>query len=49
MLKDIEVYQDMNLIKQYAKNVVLYQKDGVYVLQKKSFPKSIVKEVDVVV
>ena len=36
MLKDIEVYQDFNLIKKYAKNVVLYYRDGSYVLQKKN-------------
>ena len=47
MLRDIEIYQDINLIKQYGKNVVLYYKDGSYVLQKKSFPKTIVKEIDV--
>ena len=47
MLKDIEVYQDMNLIKKYGKNVVLYYKNGSYVLQKKSFPKTVVKEIDI--
>ncbi len=48
MLKDIEVYQDMNLIKRYADNVVLYYRDGAYVLQKKKgLFKSIVKEIDV--
>ena len=30
MLKDIEVYQDLNLIKKYSTNVVLYYKDGSY-------------------
>lgn len=47
MLKDIEVYQDFSLIKKYAKNVVLYYKNGSYVLQKKSFPKTVVKEIDI--
>lgn len=47
MLKDIEVYQDFSLIKKYAKNVVLYYKNGSYVLQKKSFPKNVVKEIDI--
>ena len=28
MLKEIESYSDLNLIKRYAKNVVLYAKDG---------------------
>ena len=35
MLKDIDSYQDLNLIKKYSTNVVLYYKDGSYVLQKK--------------
>lgn len=48
MLKDIDVYQDLSLIKKYAKNVVLYYKNGAYVLQKKKFPRTIVKEVDII-
>lgn len=48
MLKDIEVYQDLSLIKKYGKNVVLYYRDGSFVLQKKSFPRTIVGEVDIV-
>lgn len=48
MLKDIDVYQDLSLIKKYAKNVVLYYKNGSYVLQKKKFPRTIVKEVDII-
>lgn len=47
MLKDIDVYQDLSLIKKYAKNVVLYYKNGSYVLQKKKFPKTVVKEIDI--
>lgn len=47
MLRDIEVYQDLSLIKKYAVNVVLYYKNGSYVLQKKSFLKTIVKELDI--
>ena len=47
MLRDIEVYQDLSLIKKYGSNVVLYYKNGSYVLQKKSFPKTIVKELDI--
>ena len=48
MLKDIEVYQDLNLIKRYSTNVVLYYKDGSYVLQKKrGLFKSVVKELDI--
>ena len=48
MLKDIEVYQDLNLIKRYSTNVVLYYKNGSYVLQKKKgLFKSVVKEIDI--
>lgn len=48
MLKDIDVYQDLNLIKKYSENVVLYFKDGCYVLQKKKgMLKKIVKEIDI--
>lgn len=47
MLKDIEVYQDLSLIKKYAKNVVLYYKNGSYVLQSKGLFKNIVKEIDI--
>ena len=48
MLKDIEVYQDLNLIKRYSDNVVLYYKDGSFVLQKKKgLFKRVVKEIDV--
>ena len=48
MLKDIEVYQDLSLIKKYGKNVVLYYRNGAFVLQKKSFPKSVVTDIDIV-
>ena len=48
MLKDIEVYQDLSLIKKYGKNVVLYYRNGSFVLQKKTFPKTIVGDVDIV-
>ena len=48
MLKDIEVYQDLNLIKRYSTNVVLYYKNGSYVLQKKNgLFKNVVKELDI--
>ena len=47
MLKDIEVYQDLSLIKKYGSNVILYYKNGSFVLQKKTFPKTIVKEIDI--
>ena len=48
MLRDIDVYQDMELLKRYGTNVVLYYKNGSYVLQKKNgLFKSIVKELDI--
>ena len=48
MLRDIDVYQDFNLIKKYSSNVVLYYRNGSYVLQKKNgLFKSIVKEIDI--
>ena len=46
MLKEIETYSDPALIKKYAKNVVLYEKDGKFVLQNKKGLKGIVKEID---
>ena len=48
MLMDVEVYQDLGLIKKYATNVVLYKKDGAFVLQSKGFFKKIITDVDVV-
>ena len=48
MLKDIDEYQDLSLIKRYSDNVVLYYKDGSFVLQKKNgLFKRIVKEIDI--
>ena len=47
MLKDIEVYQDLGLIKKYSKNVTLYCKNGAFVLQNKKFPRNVVKEIDI--
>ena len=35
MLKDIEIYSDMDLLKRYAKEVVLYNLNGRFVLQNK--------------
>ena len=35
MLKDIKIYNDMDLLKRYAKEVVLYRRDGEFVLQNK--------------
>ena len=48
MLKDIDVYRDLDLVKRYATNVVLYFKNGAFVLQKKNgLFKNIVKEIDI--
>ena len=38
---------DLNLIKKYSKNVILYYKNGSYVLQNKRFPKNIINEIDI--
>lgn len=48
MLREIDVYQDLGLIKNYSDNVVLYYKNGNYVLQKKKgLLKRVVKEIDI--
>ena len=46
-LKEIETYQDMHLLKKYAKNVVLYKRHGSFILQSKGFFRRIVKEIDI--
>ncbi len=48
MLMDVEVYGDLDLIKKYASNVVLYKKDGAFVLQSKGLFKKIVTDLDVI-
>ena len=35
MLKSIDIYSDMELLKRYAKEVVLYKRDGRFILQNK--------------
>ncbi len=48
MLKDIDIYSDLELLKRYAKEVVLYNLDGRFVLQnKKGLFKKIIKEIDI--
>lgn len=47
-LKDIEIYQDIELLKRYSKNVVLYSKKGKFVLQSKGFLKRTIKEIDMI-
>ena len=48
MLKDISIYKDMNLLKRYAKEVVLYKRNGEFVLQSTKGFKRIVNTLDVV-
>ena len=47
-LREVETFKDMELLKRYTKNVVLYNKNGRFVLQSKGFFKSIVNEVDII-
>ncbi len=48
MLKDMKIYSDMDLLKRYAKEVVLYKCDGRFVLQnKRGLFKKVVAELDV--
>ena len=47
MLTDVEIYQDLGLIKKYATNVVLYKKDNEFVLQSKGLFKRVVNTIDV--
>ena len=35
MLKDMKIYSDMDLLKRYAKEVVLYKRDNEFILQNK--------------
>ena len=47
-LREIETFKDMDLLKRYCKNVVLYRKDNSFVLQNKGVFKKIVNEVDII-
>ena len=47
VLREIETYKDMDLLKRYTKNVVLYRKDNRFVLQSKGLLKKIVNEIDI--
>ncbi len=47
VLKDIETYQDINMLKRYCKNVVLFCRKGAFVLQSKGLFASVVKEIDI--
>ncbi len=49
MLKDISIYKDMDLLRRYASEVVLYKKNGEFVLQSvKGLFKKVVTTLDVV-
>ena len=48
MLMDVEVYGDLDLLKKYATNVILYKKDGAFVLQSKGLFKKIITDLDIV-
>ncbi|MBR4617748.1 MAG: D-alanine--D-alanine ligase [Bacilli bacterium] len=49
LLKDIDSYQDLDLIRKYATNVVLVEKDNRFILEKKKgFLKKEVNEIDIV-
>ena len=47
ILKEIENYSDPGLINKYAKQVVLYENNGKFVLQSKKGLKRVVKEIDI--
>jgi len=47
MLKDIKIYNDMDLLKRYANEVVLYKKENRFILQSKGFIKKEVTELDI--
>lgn len=47
-LREIDTFKDMELLKRYTKNVVLYKKNGRFVLQSKGFFKGIVNDVDII-
>ena len=47
VLREMDTYKDMELLKRYTKNVVLYKKDGKFVLQSKGIIKRIVNDLDI--
>ena len=48
LLKDIEIFSDLDLMKKYATNVVLYNKGDDFVLLKKKGFKRVIDYVDVI-
>ncbi len=47
-LREIDTFKDMELLKRYTKNVVLYNKKGRFVLQSKGIFKRVVNDVDII-
>ena len=47
LLKDIENYQDLDNLKRFGKKIVLYNKDGHFVLQSKNWFKRVITEIDI--
>ncbi len=48
VLREIDTYKDMDLLKRYTKNVVLYKKGNLFVLQNKGLFKRIVNDIDII-
>ena len=48
VLREMETYKDMDLLKRYTKNVILYKKDDRFILQSKGFIKRTVNDVDII-
>ena len=48
MLMEIDVYRDFDDLKKYAKKVVLYKKNGAYVLQSLGLFKRVISELDII-
>lgn len=48
MLEDIDIYRDFDTLKRYAKKVVLYNKDGNFVLQSTKGFKRIITDIDII-
>ena len=48
MLKDMDVYSDLSLIKKYAKKVALVERNNSFVLESRGLFKSVVSDIDVV-
>lgn len=46
ILKDIDIYQDIQLLKRYTKNVVLIKRKGRFILQSQGFFRREIKELD---